>query len=146
MAQDTVDKVIEVANLPRRACVTRNLSIHGNKTTANFNDHLYVYGFDREKLLALISENPCWGEKLHPKMDYLKVEVIWAVRHEMARTVEDVLARRVRALFLDARAAIDMAPVVAGLLAKELNKDQSWEDIQVADFTYLAEGYLLIGL
>jgi glycerol-3-phosphate dehydrogenase len=146
MAQDAVDKVIEVAKLTPRDCVTKVLSIHGNKTTTDFNEHLYVYGADRDALLALTSEDSVLGEKLHPKMDYIKAEVIWAVRHEMARTVEDVLARRVRVLFLDARAAIDMSPVVARLMAKELNKDESWQDIQVADFTHVAEGYLLIGL
>ena len=51
-------------------------------------------------------------------MDYTAAEVIWAVRHEMARTVEDVLARRLRALFLDARAAVDMAPKVAALMGR----------------------------
>ncbi|HWZ03282.1 MAG TPA: FAD-dependent oxidoreductase, partial [Mucilaginibacter sp.] len=145
MAQDTVDKAIETAKLQPKACVTKDLSIHGNKTGSDFNDHLYVYGSDREALLALVKENPEWGEKLYFRMDYIKAEVIWAVRHEMARTVEDVLARRVRALFLDARAAIDMAPAVACLLAKELGKDENWKNIQVADFTHLAEGYLLIG-
>jgi glycerol-3-phosphate dehydrogenase len=145
MAQDTIDKAIEVAKLQPRACVTKDLSIHGNKTGTDFCDHLYVYGSDREALLGLVNENPEWGDKLYFRMDYIKAEVIWAVRHEMARTVEDVLARRVRALFLDARAAIDMAPAVACLLAKELGKDENWKNIQVADFTYVAEGYLLIG-
>jgi glycerol-3-phosphate dehydrogenase len=145
MAQDTVDKAIEAAKLQPRACVTKSLSIHGNKTGADFTDHLYIYGSDREALLALVNENPEWGEKLYFRMDYIKAEVIWAVRNEMARTVEDVLARRVRALFLDARAAIDMAPEVASLMAKELNKDEDWKNIQIADFTYVAEGYLLIG-
>jgi glycerol-3-phosphate dehydrogenase len=143
MAQDTVDKAIETAHLQLSACVTKSLSIHGNKTEPDFSDHLYVYGSDRETLLDLVNENPEWGEKLYPRMDYIKAEVIWAVRYEMARTVEDVLARRVRVLFLDARAAIDMAPEVASLIAKELNKDESWENIQVADFTHVAEGYLL---
>lgn len=145
MAQDTVDKAIEVAKLQPKNCVTKDLSIHGSKTGTDFNDHFYVYGSDRDTLLNLINENPGWVEKLYPRMDFIKAEVIWAVRHEMARTVEDVLARRVRALFLDARAAIDMAPEVASLMANELNKGESWKNIQVADFTHVAEGYLLIG-
>jgi glycerol-3-phosphate dehydrogenase len=94
-------------------------------------------------LLTLVNENAEWGKKLHPDMPYIQAEVIWGVRHEMARNVEDILARRVRALFLNARAAIDMAPAVAGLIAKELDKDAAWEKEQVKVFTRLANGYLL---
>ena len=144
MAQDTVDKAIETARLQSIASVTKDLPIHGSKDAVDRNDHLYVYGSDKEALLALIKENPEWGEKLHHRLDYIQAEVIWAVRHEMARTVEDVLARRVRALFLDARAATDMAPVAAKLMAKELNRDNDWEKAQVADFNNIAKGYLLI--
>ncbi|MDR6944026.1 glycerol-3-phosphate dehydrogenase/oxidase [Mucilaginibacter pocheonensis] len=143
MGQDTIDKVIEVGKLTPRPGVTDNLPIHGSKLNVNRNDHLYVYGSDEDKLLALINEHAGWGEKLHPDMPYIQAEVIWGVRHEMARTVEDVLARRVRALFLNARAAIDMAPVVASLIASELNKDDTWQKAQVETFTDLANGYLL---
>jgi glycerol-3-phosphate dehydrogenase len=144
MAEDTVDQAIETAKLPPHPCITMNLAIHSNKIDVDRNNHLYVYGSDRDALLELVKENPVWGEKLHPRMDYIKAEVVWAVKHEMARTVEDVLARRVRALFLDARAALEMAPLVARLIAKQLNKDKSWENSQVAEFNLLANGYLLI--
>ena len=73
----------------------------------------------------------------------MKVEVVWAARHEMARTVEDVLARRVRVLFLDARKSIEMAPQVAKILAKELHKDKDWINKQIEDYTTLAKGYIL---
>ncbi len=145
MAQDTVDQAIETAKLNPHTCVTQTLPIHGNKSDTEFKDDLYVYGSDKEALLDLVKENPEWAEKLHPCMEYIKAEVIWAVRHEMARTVEDVLARRVRALFLDANAAIEMAPTVAQLIAGQLNKDEDWENRQVAEFEQLAKGYLLVG-
>ena len=90
MAQDTVDQAIETAKLKPQVCLTQNLPIHGNKNDVDRTDHLYVYGSDREELLTLMNENPQWAEKLHPKMEYTRAEVIWAVRHEMARTVEDV--------------------------------------------------------
>ena len=144
MAEDTVNKAIHVANLSPKACLTTGLSIHGNKKQTDFNNHFFVYGSDKEGLLDLINENKGFGEKLHFKMDYIKAEVIWAVRHEMARTVEDVLARRLRVLFLDTRYAIDMAPAVARLMASELDKDENWIRIQVAEFNCLAEGYLLV--
>ncbi len=143
MAQDTVDQVIETAQLNPAECVTTDLSIHGSKKDVDRTDHLYVHGSDREALLDLIKENPQWAEKLHPRMENIKAEVIWAVRHEMARTVEDVLARRLTALFLDANAASEMAPAVASLMAEQLNKDKYWEENQVAEFDHLAKGYLL---
>ena len=76
-------------------------------------------------------------------MPYLCAEVVWSARHEMARNLDDILARRLRALFLDARVAIDMAPKVASLMAIELGKDKTWEDDQIESFTLLANGYLL---
>jgi len=143
MAQDTVDKAIETANLEPRACVTQNLAIHGNKKDVDPEDHLYVYGSDRQAVLDLADKNGSWRERLHPRLEYTGAEVVWAVRHEMARTVEDILARRLRALFLDAKAAIEMAPSVAAIMAEGLDKDKAWEARQVAEFTLLARGYLL---
>ena len=89
-------------------------------------------------------ENPANAERIHSNYEYTVAEVIWAAREEMAQTVEDVLARRVRLLFLDARAAIDATPKVAQILATELGKDQSWVDSQVAEFKKIAKGYLLV--
>jgi glycerol-3-phosphate dehydrogenase len=145
MAEDTVDLAIELNKLQPVKCKTMDLPIHGNKITADFTDHLYVYGTDTEKVLDLLKEHPEWAKKLHPRLDYIQAEVIWAVRYEMARTVEDVLSRRLRALFLDARAAIEIAPAVAKLMAAELRYNDDWELLQVNNFNYLAEGYLLIG-
>lgn len=143
MAEDTIDQAIETARLKPHPSVTTNLPVHGNTPDVDRNDHLYVYGTDREAVLALIKESPDLAQKLHPRMGYTRAEVIWAVRHEMARTVEDVLARRVRALFLDARAAIEMAPLVANLMAAELHKNERWQQEQVTDFNFIAKGYLL---
>ena len=144
VAEDSLDKVINIGKLPDKTCSTYDLPIHGSIKTNNSDDHLYVYGSDKPKLQKLIDDEPELGEKIHPNLDFLKVEVLWAARNEMARTVEDVLARRVRVLFLDARSSIEMAPEVAKILAKELNKDKQWEEQQVADFTEsLAKGYLI---
>jgi glycerol-3-phosphate dehydrogenase len=145
MAEDIIDQAIQTGGLKSQSCKTKNLSIHGSMKGVDWDDHLYVYGSDRDKVLALLDENPEWAQKLHPDYDYLQAEVIWAVREEMARTVEDVLARRVRLLFLDAQAAIESAPLVATLIAVELKKDTSWQKEQVAAFTSLAKAYLLFG-
>ena len=142
MAEDTVDKAIEVAGLPRRKCVTKKLRIHGYRKNPNLADHMYVYGSDEPKILDLIKQQPELGEKLSPKYGYTYAEVLWAVREEMAMTVEDVLSRRVRLLFVDAREAIAAAPKVAAMMARELGHDQAWVDTQVKDFTDLAKTYI----
>lgn len=144
MGEDTVDRAMMIAGLEHRKCVTENMPVHGYVKTVDYDDHLYIYGSDRIKLLELISKNPDLGEKLHERLAFLKVEVVWAVRNEMARTVEDVLARRVRALFLDARASIDMAQEVANIMADELKYDKQWADNQVKEYTELAKSYLLV--
>ena len=142
MGEDTVDQAIRTGRLPRRNCVTKTLPIHGHLAQVDRADHFYVYGSDEDALRELIKENAEWGKRLNPLLEYTIAEVIWAVRQEMARTIEDVLARRTRALFLDARAAKEMAPVVARLMASEFKKDTEWEKEQIVSFLKVAEGYL----
>ncbi len=143
MAEDTLDNAIKEKMLPEKKCVTYDLKIHGAQETHDRSNHLYVYGSDQEGIAKLIQEIPELGEKIHPNSVFLKAEVIWAVRYEMARTVEDVLARRARILFLDASTAIESAPVVAQLLAQELDKEQDWVVAQIQQFTKTAENYVL---
>lgn len=143
MAEDTVDKAVEMGLLPAKKCVTKRFKIHGYRPKPNLSDHMYVYGSDEPAILDMIKQNPAYGEKLSPKYDYTVAEVIWAVREEMARTVDDVLARRVRLLFVDAREAAKAAPRVAEIIAAELGRDQAWIDDQVKSFTALAANYHL---
>jgi len=91
----------------------------------------------------IVNADPAMGEKLHQKLPYIKAEVIWAAREEMARTVEDFLARRSRALLLDARASIDAAPEVARIMAEELGYDRNWQMDQENAYAALAKAYLL---
>src|SRR5271165_1282984 len=130
MAEDCVDQAATLAQLPDIPCVTHHLRIHGfqevergdaaKEDPARKLGSLAVYGSDAYEIRKLIDTDPRLGEQLHAALPYLKAEVVWAARHEMARTVEDTLARRTRALFLNARAAMEMAPRVAGLVAAEL--------------------------
>jgi glycerol-3-phosphate dehydrogenase len=144
MAEDVIDKAILVGGLDEQECVTKHLPIHGYLRNTNFEEPLYYYGIDKVQIEeTLLSTNPKLKEKLHPSFPYLKAEVIWAVRKEMARTTEDFLARRVRALFLDAKASIEMAPIVAKLMAEEFKKDSGWIKNQVEEYTQLANGYLI---
>ena len=138
MGQDTIDRAMQVASLPARKSATLEMKLHGwteDISMAANSEWERVYGSDLPALHALSAQDPSLDALLHPRLPYRKREVIWAARYEMARTVEDVLARRTRALFLDARAAIEAAPAVACLLAKELRKNESWRDHQVTAFT-----------
>jgi glycerol-3-phosphate dehydrogenase len=143
MAEDTVNQALLVAGLDERECVTKKLRIHGWLKHFDKTDPLHYYGSDAIHLKKMIQTDPGLGEKLHPELPYLKVEVIWAVQKEMARTVEDFLARRSRALVLDARAAMDIAPKVARLMARVLTYDEDWKTRQVDAFVKLAKNYLV---
>jgi glycerol-3-phosphate dehydrogenase len=143
MAEDTVDLAIDSAGFTKRTCKTKTLYLHGYHESVDWSDPFFVYGSDAKSVKALTRENPVWKETLDPRLPYIRAEVIWATRFEMARRIEDVLARRTRALFLDARAAMDMAPVVAHLMAEELNKDERWEKEQILSFLEIAKHYIL---
>jgi glycerol-3-phosphate dehydrogenase len=145
IGEDIMDKAISVHNLPNSACKTEHIAIHGNQktTSSDRENHLYIYGTDIPAILQLQENEPELKEKLHSNYEYTMAEVAWAIRHEMARTIEDVLARRVRLLFLDARAAIACSEKVGDLLAKELGYDETWKQNQIAVFKKLANGFLL---
>jgi len=143
MAEDCVDQAATLAQLPEKPCVTHHLRIHGFHEAAKQFGSLAVYGSDADEIRKLIEADARLGEPLHPALPYIKAEVVWAARHEMARTVEDVLARRTRALFLNARAALAMAPAVADLMASELGWDEANQSKQLAAFRDIASNYVL---
>jgi len=91
----------------------------------------------------MAASNPSLSQLLHPRLPYIQAEIIWAAREEMCMTVEDAMSRRTRALLLDAAAAIECAPLVAELLARELGRDAAWQERQVEEFKQLAQGYLV---
>ncbi|WP_185863407.1 glycerol-3-phosphate dehydrogenase/oxidase [Blattabacterium cuenoti] len=146
MAEDTVNKAIEIGNLQKSPSVTKNLKIYGSYSSYDQkSQNLYwnKYGEDEYHIKKLIEKNPLLGVSLISKDSsyYTEAEVIWMVRYEMARTIEDVLARRFRLLFLNAKKAIDIAPRVAALMAKELSRDDKWEKSQIDAFKKLAMQY-----
>jgi glycerol-3-phosphate dehydrogenase len=145
MAEGCVDKAAELASLEKKPCVTKELKIHGYDEQSGKWNALAVYGADASFLQELVRSDAMLAEPLHLALPYCGAEIIWATRAEMARTVEDVMARRTRALFLNARAAIEMAPRVAQIIAKELGRDQNWQADQVKLFRELADGYLVKG-
>ena len=143
MAQDVVDQAAALGGLETRPCVTADLRIAGYHTDSSRFGVLQCYGGDAPAIQDLLATSSSLAEPLHPNLRPLAGEVLWAVREEMARTVEDFLSRRTRSLVLDARASLEMAPRVAELMARELGRDRAWEEAQVAAYRDLASGYLL---
>jgi glycerol-3-phosphate dehydrogenase len=143
MAEDAVDQAETMAGFEERRCTTEHLQIHGWTKQQIAASNLRVYGADAAAIKELAQSDPSLAEKIHPELPYIGAEVVWAVRQEMARTVEDVLARRTRALLLGARASIEAAPKVAELMAHELGADDTWKRESVAKFETVAQGYVL---
>ena len=152
MAEDTVNTAITKTGLAERACVTATLPIHGariagqgqgsNSGPTDFHAPLYYYGSDIPAVRALATADPDLAALLHPRLPYIGAEIVYAAREEMCMTVEDALCRRTRALLLDAQAAIESAPLVAALLARELGRDARWQKDQLLEFRGLAANYL----
>ncbi|HEV2853903.1 MAG TPA: glycerol-3-phosphate dehydrogenase/oxidase [Thermoanaerobaculia bacterium] len=143
MGEDAIDQAALVAGLDERPSPTATLRLHGWTEPVRPGTDWAEYGSDAPALADLAAERPGWDEPLHFNLPYRACEAVWAVRHEMARTVEDVLARRTRALLLDARASASIAPAVAGLMAEELGKDEAWQRNQVETYRELARAYWL---
>lgn len=142
MAEDCVDRVLAETRMEASRCGTEAIKLHGSTDQPAADARRAFYGADLAAIQQLESESPSLAASLHEALAIRRSEVVWAVRHEMARTVEDVLARRTRALFLNARAAMEMAPEVAHLMAVELDKDDGWRDESVAAFRAVAAHYL----
>jgi len=145
MAEDVVDQAEMVGGLAMQHCTTHDLMIHGSATVLDPHDPLAVYGSDAAQIQALAAQQPEWAGKVHPRLDLTCAEVVFHARHEMARTVGDVLARRSRSLLLDAQSSMSAAPRVGALMATELGWDaeKTWHEVD--RFQKLACGYILEG-
>jgi glycerol-3-phosphate dehydrogenase len=159
MAEDAIDRAAPLGGLPARPSRTADLRLHGwseapdrersetsarerAETPEQKNEWERVYGADLPALRKLAEGEPDLDQPLHPRLPFRRAEVIWAARHEMAVCIEDILARRTRALFLDAKASIEAAPIAARLLARELRKDANWEREQLSRYRVVAERYV----
>jgi len=142
MGEDLVNKTETKNSWTHIPTKTRHLKIHGYKENIDYNDPLYFYGSDKEAVLELASQNGT-GDTISTSLNIINAQVVWAVRNEMARTVEDFLARRTRCQLLDAKESIKMAPKVAQIMAKELGKDKAWETTQVNDYLQVTSNYIL---
>jgi glycerol-3-phosphate dehydrogenase len=145
MAEDVVNKSIQVQNYQMVKSKTKDLHIHGNelRTSNSEEDYLAVYGSDTKAIKKLEASSILYSQKIHVNFNFTVAQIIWAIREEMARSVEDVLARRTRLLFLDARSALEASPFVAKIMADELKKDKTWIEEQEAMFKEVAESYVI---
>ncbi|MGA0031364.1 MAG: glycerol-3-phosphate dehydrogenase/oxidase [Flavobacteriaceae bacterium] len=140
IAEDTINTAIAVGGLPERKCNTELLPIHGFDYASNWDDPMHVYGTDAEKIRELSKD----GNESLSKAFYISPNTIqWACKEEMAITLEDMLARRSRALFLNSKETLKIAPEVAKIMAKHLKKKQDWVDDQLKAFTEVAQHYLI---
>jgi glycerol-3-phosphate dehydrogenase len=142
MAEDAVDQAALIAGLPESECRTRKLRIHGWLKNMDPEDPFCDYGSDAVFIRRIIDTNPEMGAKLHNRLPYVKAAVVWAVRNEMALTLEDVLARRTRSLILDAAASTEIAETTAHLMAQELKQGPEWQRQQISAYQSMAKGYL----
>ena len=144
MAEDVVDNAILLGELPERKCITHHLLIHGyNINTKAGSSPMAAFGLDRDKVERIEGESERYRGYLSEPLHLKKVQVIWAVREEMARTLEDVLARRTRALFLDVKESLRIAPEAAALMAAEHGFDEKWINEQILQYSELAKGYTI---
>ncbi len=141
MAEDAVDHAIVLADLEPKQCVTTDLPIHGYHQNADRFGRLSFYGSDAVTVENLMQSQSGLAEPVHPDLELTVGEVLWACRNEMARTVDDVLARRSRSLLFNARAAFEAAQRVAEIMTEELRRDRDWGEQQVTSFQALASGY-----
>ncbi|WP_035358923.1 glycerol-3-phosphate dehydrogenase/oxidase [Edaphobacter aggregans] len=145
MGEDVINRAAEIGGLKQEPSRTRALRLHGWTREVAAVESERVYGSDLPLIERLSQQDASLNELLHPRLPYRMREVVWAARQEMARTVEDVLARRLRALFLDARAAIEAAPKVADVLARELGRSEEWKARDLENFYSVARGYVYEG-
>ncbi len=144
MAEDVVDKAIMLGGFVERECITHHMPIHGFRMDIDpRTDPMAPYGLDKEHILALEDESANAKGMLSKKLNIRNAQVIWAVREEMAQTLEDVLARRTRALFLDARESLRIAPKAVRLMAAEMHRNEAWEKEQLKQYKSIAKNYIL---
>lgn len=142
MGEDTVEYFPKITGLKLSPSRSKDILLHGFTKTIP-EGHWSVYGSDARLIQDLAKSDPILSERIHPDFPHIMAEVVWAIRHEMAVKIEDVLSRRIRMLVLDAQAALESAKKVADLMALELKKNPAWIKKELASFQLTAEKYLI---
>lgn len=133
MAQDVVDCAIEQGPLSAGPCVTATLPLCEASGDNRQTDHA-ADGAQRNAVAQADRSSP----RIHPAAALTRGQVVNYCRTEMARTIDDVLSRRSRLLYTDARAAMEAAPAAARIMADELGRDETWIEQQVSAFMTVA--------
>lgn len=141
MAEETIDRAIKSGMLDKRNCVTKNFSFYSDNAQLK-TERLKVYGKKAYEIEKMILDKPDLGELIVDTLPYTKAEIIWICRNEMPRSIDDMLARRTRALFLDAKVCLKAAPFVAQLMSAELGFDRQWEEKGQEEFKKLVTNYM----
>src|ERR1700690_3240071 len=142
MAADAVDAAVTRLELRGHRSRTRSIRLHGAAgwDAAELPSELATrYGGDAREVLALSRADASLAEPIVPGLEYTKAEVVYAVRAEMARTVDDVLSRRTRARLLARDASAAAAAEVAALMAAELGWSNAEQELQVEQYRALIE-------
>jgi glycerol-3-phosphate dehydrogenase len=142
MGEDVINRASVIAGLEVKESPTPEMRLHAapeiggapSFESGSIDESLSMYGLEAERVQSLVAENPAFGTAIHADLPYIKAQIVWGVRHEMARTLEDSLCRRTRSLTLNARAALEAAPGVARLMATELERGAVWEEAQLESF------------
>jgi glycerol-3-phosphate dehydrogenase len=141
MAEDTIDKGIRAGMLQPGKCLTKDFSFCTNSMVLK-SERLQIYGNGAVEIEKMIAAKPELGNLLHPSLPYTKAEIIWICRNEIPVNLEDMLARRTRALFLDARVSMGIASLVAEIMSEELGLGKRWEEEQLKEYNRLVLNYL----
>lgn len=141
MAEDTINRAIQVAGLQKRICNTRDLQI-GESNSNEGNKRFTIYGNHADEIEKLIDEKPELAEKLHPDLPYTVAEIHWICRNEMPVHLEDILSRRTRSLLLNAKASAEISEKVALIMAQELNYSNDWIESELDAYWKLLDNYL----
>lgn len=141
MAEETVDRAIKAGILEKRKCITKEFRLFSHDPELH-TERLQIYGNKAVEIEKMICEQPELGEQLNPLLPYTRAEIIWICRNEMPRTIEDMLARRTRSMFLDVKTSVAIAPAVAEIMAEEFRYDTTWKEQQIEEYNKLILNYL----
>jgi glycerol-3-phosphate dehydrogenase len=141
MAEETLNKAIKAGFLEKRKCITSDFKL-GSKSENNPGSRLHIYGNHALEIEKMIEDNPGSGEPLDPRLPYTRAELRWICRNEMAVTLEDLLARRTRALILNAMASADICGEAASLMADEMGLSTEWQAAQIKAYMETVKNYI----
>ena len=139
ISEDAIDTAISINKLKKKKCKTKKTKLFGYKKKVDFSDPMHVYGSLKKKVESLggIDDNNSLSTKFYITNNIIE----WSIIHEMALTLEDILARRTRCIFLDSNESKLIAPNVAKKMAEVLEKDQEWIDTELKKFNKLIKNY-----